>query len=115
MVTVTALPAVAVRVVGTNLKSWVARLRVAAPPAFDAALDAVVADDLLPPPPPQPARTSPAVAATSPAVIHLRPRMIASVSPALRGSCPKRMMQSPDPEAGLPHRVLVDDLHTLHV
>jgi hypothetical protein len=66
-----------------------------APPAFEAALVAVVpsvvADELLLPPPPQPASTSPAVAAMSTAVIHLRARIVVSLSSAVRGSCPKRM------------------------
>src|SRR5438874_12836712 len=95
MVTVTGLPAVALRVVGSKAKSLVARFRVTAPPAFEAALVAVVpsvvAEDLLLPPPPQPASTSPVVAAISTAVIHLRPRIDASLLRAVRGSCPRWM------------------------
>src|SRR4051794_11565097 len=75
--TVTGLPAVALKVVGLNLKSSVVRFTVAAPPAVEAA--AVVSDESdfsLLPPPPQPASTSPAVATIRTAVIHLRVRML---------------------------------------
>src|SRR3954453_7505983 len=76
MDTVTGLPAVALRVVGLNLKSSVVRLRVMAPPALEAA--AVVSDESdfsLSLPPPQPASTRPAVTMIRTAVIHLRVRM----------------------------------------
>src|SRR4051812_1919429 len=111
MDTVTALPAVALRVVGLNLKSSVVRLRVVAPPALVAAF--VVSDESdfsLLPPPPQPASTIPAVATIRTAVIHLRARMslltrtVASADEA-----------SPNMEASLPHRVLFQHLDALDV
>src|SRR5437588_10070112 len=77
MVTVTGLPAVAVMVVGSNMKSLATTFTVEAPPPLDAAPVALAF--LLPPPPPQPANTSPAVAMINAAVVHLR-------MPALRGS-----------------------------
>src|SRR4051812_14911886 len=84
MVTVTALPAVAVIVVGSNMKSLAARLIVAPPPPV---ADDPLASVFLLPPPPHPASTSPAVAAISTTVIHLRARI-----PGVRGQRRQRMI-----------------------